>query len=141
MERTTTYIPPADHQLFLRCRELHEAIRQAKSDLDVLTASPLYRLRGLMDEELPEDMRSKILCTQMRIDKETERMNAASAELDVLSCEAEKAAQSIRSDGLRRFVRLYCIDGLPYSEAVNGCGVCARSGCRYAALLRRQPTE
>ena len=139
--KITTHIPPADHRLFLRCRELHEEIRQAKSDLDVLTASPLYRLRGLMDEELPEDMRSKILCTQMRIDKETECMNAARAELDVLSCEAERAAQCIQSDGLRRFVRLYCIDGMTCAEAVDGCGVCARSGYRYAALLRRQPTE
>lgn len=141
MRRTTTYISPADHRLFLRCRELNEAIRQAEGDLSSLRSLPLYALGGLLDQDLPDDARRKIQRLLTRIDEETARLNATRAELDELACEAEKAAQRIQSDGLRCFVRLFCFDGMTYTEAVNGCGACPSSGKRYAALIRTQPIE
>ena len=135
------HIPPADHSLFLRCWTLQEKIRQAKRGVDTLTATPLYKMRSMLDQPLPEEVRQKIECLVSRVGEESACLNTMLGELDDLSAEAEEAAQRIQNDNLRRFVKLYCLDGLTYTEAADHCGCSRRNAYRYAAILRSVPDE
>lgn len=124
----------SDAELFKRCRVLNLDIAQIlRTRLTDKQASVLRLL--LQKPELPPGARRRIERTLVSHERDGKRLKALQSELDQLAAEAETAAEHVRNPRLRRFVKLFALDGLTQGEAAAGADVCARTAGRYVHLL------
>lgn len=133
MPRTTTFIPEPDRALFQRCRTLNLEIADLLEHKEA--ESQTANLRLLLQQEIPPAARRKAETLIARAERDSARLAALQAELERISTDAETAAQRIVNPNLRRFVKLYALDGCAFREAVSGAGVCKRTIERYSAYL------
>ena len=123
--RNALFIDCSDAELFKRCRVLNLDIAQIlRTRLTDKQASVLRLL--LQKPELPTGARQRIERTLSSYVRDGERLEALQAELDQLAAAAEIAAERISNAHLRRFVKLFFLDGLTQGEAAAGADVCRR---------------
>ena len=128
-------ISERDRDLFCRCRTLGKEIDYLLENIQ--PAAQLNALRQLLKQEIPPDARHRAHALVSRAERDQAHLAALQAEYDQLAVEAETAAERISNPNLRRFVRLFCIDGLSVRKACKLAGFCERTGERYRALLSK----
>lgn len=132
-------IAEPDRALFCRCRTLHKELIHALGNIQ--SEKQINTMRQLLKQEIPPDARHRMQALISRAERDQAHLAALQAEYDQTAVEAEIAAERIVSLNLRRFVKLFCIDGLSVKKACSLAGFCERTGERYRALLSNPLSE
>lgn len=132
-------ISEQDRVLFCQCRTLGEEITHLLENIQ--PAAQINTLRQLLEQEIPPGARHRAQTLIDRAEQDQAHLTELQAEYDRLCVEAENAAQCIINRNLRRFVRLYCIDSLPFELVCNQSSFSVRTAYKYKSALSKPLSE